>query len=79
VYTSILSAVHGKDLLQPRGQDISLQPSSRYQELPSIHAQSNHFRQAKEHSQVAESTFYEVGVQAAKWIDVKFEAKRLIF
>jgi hypothetical protein len=66
VYMSIQSAVHDKDLLQLRGQDIFLPLSSRYLELPSIHAHSSHFRQVIEHSQVEESTFYEVDVQAAK-------------
>ena len=41
--------------------------SSRYLELPSIHARSSHFRQAIEYSQVEESSFYKVDVQAAKW------------
>jgi len=37
--------------------------SSRYLELPSIHACSSHFRQAIEYSQVEESSFYKVDVQ----------------
>lgn len=64
-YMSILWAAHDKDLLQLQGQDIFLLLSSRYLELPSIHAQSNHFFQAIEHSQVEESTFDERDVQAA--------------
>jgi len=81
VYMSILSAVHDKDLLQLRGQDISLLLSSRYLELPSIHARSSHFRQVIEHSQVEESTFYEVDVQAAKWkwINATFKLNILYF
>ena len=41
--------------------------SSRYLKLPSIHAHSSHLRQVIERSQVEESSFYEVDVQAAKW------------
>lgn len=65
VYMSILWVVHDKDLLQLQGQDIFLPLSSRYLELPSIHAQSSHFHQATGHSQVEESTSYEEDVQAA--------------
>jgi len=66
VYTSIPSAVHGKDLSQLRGQRIFLLLSSKYLEPPSIHALSNHFHQATEHSPVEVSIFYVLDVLAAR-------------
>lgn len=79
VYTSIPSAVHGKDLSLLRGQDIFLLLSSKYLEPPSIHAQLNHFHQATEHSPVEVSTFYVLDVPAAKWISASLRANNLYF
>jgi hypothetical protein len=66
VHKSILFVVHGKDQSQLRGQHIFLQLSSKYLELPSIHAQLKHFHQAVEHSQVRVNTFCEQDVLPAK-------------
>lgn len=71
--------VHDKDLWQLRGQRIFLQMSSKYQELPSIHAQLKHFHQAVEHSQVRVNTFFELDFRAAKWIDANFRPKDFVF
>lgn len=57
--------VRDKDLPKLRDQHIFLLLSSKYLELPSIHAQSNHFHQAIEHSQVKVSIFCELDVLAA--------------
>jgi len=79
VYTSIPSAVHGKDLSQLRGQRIFLLLSSKYLEPPSIHALSNHFHQATEHSPVEVSTFYVLDVLAVKWISASLRPNSLDF
>jgi hypothetical protein len=79
VYTSIPLAVHGKDLPQLRGQHIFLLLSSKYLEQPSIHAESNHFHQAAEHSPVEVSTFYVLDVLSAKWISASLRPNSLDF
>jgi hypothetical protein len=79
VYTSIPSAVHGKDLSLLRGQRIFPLLSSKYLEPPSIHALSNHFHQATEHSPVEVSTFYVLDVLAAKWISTSLRPNNLYF
>jgi hypothetical protein len=73
VYKSILFVVHGKDQSQLRGQHIFLQLSSKYLELPSIHAQLKHFHfhQAVEHSQVRVNAFCEQDVLPAKQINAR--------